>query len=71
MNIGNFPNERTVILSEMKWISIYGDNEVWINGTFKEYHENDISENKEEKPWRNLTKFEIWPPLDGEILPHS
>lgn len=29
MNIGNFLIERTFILSEIKWISIYGDNEIW------------------------------------------
>lgn len=67
MNIGNFLSKRTITLSKMKWISIYGDNRVWKNDSLKEYHENDFSK-QEAKSWINLAKFEIGWPKDREIV---
>jgi len=67
MNIGNFLNKRTITLSKMKWISIYGDNRVWKNDSLREYHENDVSK-QEAKAWINLAKFEIGWPKDREIV---
>lgn len=67
MDIEDFLNKRTITLSKMKWISIYGDNRVWKNDILREYHENDFSK-QEAKSWINLAKFEIGWPKDREIV---